>query len=287
MEITLDGVSLVLPAARELRWDGVPFVCVPADRSREAAPRSREGGWDGSGRPEGPDVPPHLRRPSRAARLAGPGRPVDGPGDAVALAALLQVERAVQGGARVRAALGECAGEDPALPDPIDLEAPTRGVGHGAEGAEGAVDAHVPEGPSHGTGRVVPGDGHARDAERPGRGALPHVTTRQWVVTVPWKRRWLLARRPELADDGNVVVGLKRVWSDGTLALVFSASELVERLVALVPPPLAKRLTRHPRMRLAGERPSWSVLLARVFRVDGFARPGCGGPLTLRCAAWS
>ncbi len=45
----------------------------------------------------------------------------------------------------------------------------------------------------------------------------------------------------------------------------------------------AKRLTRHPRMRLAGERPSWSDLLERVFRVDGFACPGCGGPLALRC----
>jgi hypothetical protein len=42
----------------------------------------------------------------------------------------------------------------------------------------------------------------------------------------------------------------------------------------------AKRLTRHPRMRLAGERPSWSDLLERVFRVDGFARPdGTGGGL--------
>jgi hypothetical protein len=132
--------------------------------------------------------------------------------------------------------------------------------------------------------------------------------------------------RPPLAKDrlqrradGNVVVGLKRVWSDGTSALVFSPSELVERLVALVPPPRAnqviyrgvlaanaawraevvpspppetpeaakarraKRLTRHPRMRLAGERPSWSDLLERVFRVHGFACPGCGGPLTLRC----
>ena len=132
--------------------------------------------------------------------------------------------------------------------------------------------------------------------------------------------------RPPLAkdrlqrrEDGSVVVGLKRVWSDGTSALVFSPSELVERLVALVPPPWAnqviyrgvlagnaawraevvprpppetpeaakarraKRLTRHPRMRLAGERPSWSDLLERVFRVDGFACPGCGGPLTLRC----
>ena len=48
-------------------------------------------------------------------------------------------------------------------------------------------------------------------------------------------------------EDGNVVVGLKRVWSDGTSALVFSPSELVERLV------------------------------------DGFACPGCGGPLALRC----
>jgi hypothetical protein len=115
------------------------------------------------------------------------------------------------------------------------------------------------------------------------------------------------------------VVGLKRVWSDGTSVLVFSPSELVERLVALVPPPRAnqviyrgvvaanaawrgevvpspppetpnaakarraKRLTRHPRMRLAGERPSWHDLLERVFRVEGFACSGCGGPLTLRC----
>ena len=45
----------------------------------------------------------------------------------------------------------------------------------------------------------------------------------------------------------------------------------------------AKRLTRHPRMRLAGERPSWSDPLQRVFRVDGFACPGCGGAFALRC----
>jgi hypothetical protein len=36
-------------------------------------------------------------------------------------------------------------------------------------------------------------------------------------------------------------------------------------------------------MRLAGERPSWHDLLERVFRVGGFACPGCGGPLVLRC----
>jgi hypothetical protein len=28
---------------------------------------------------------------------------------------------------------------------------------------------------------------------------LPEVGLRQWVVTVPWPRRWLLARRPDLA----------------------------------------------------------------------------------------
>ncbi len=28
---------------------------------------------------------------------------------------------------------------------------------------------------------------------------FPHVRIRQWVLTFPWARRWLLARRPELA----------------------------------------------------------------------------------------
>ena len=36
-------------------------------------------------------------------------------------------------------------------------------------------------------------------------------------------------------------------------------------------------------MRRAGERPRGSDLLERVFPVDGYACPGCGGPLTLRC----
>jgi hypothetical protein len=48
--------------------------------------------------------------------------------------------------------------------------------------------------------------------------------------------------RLQRREDGNVVVGLKRVWSDGTSALVFSPSELVERLVALVPPPRANQV---------------------------------------------
>jgi hypothetical protein len=55
--------------------------------------------------------------------------------------------------------------------------------------------------------------------------------------------------RPPLAkdrlqrrDDGTVVVGFKRVWTDGISALVFSPAELVERIVALAPPPWANQV---------------------------------------------
>jgi ribosomal protein S27E len=39
---------------------------------------------------------------------------------------------------------------------------------------------------------------------------LPHVATRQWVLTVPWTRRWLLARRSDLAD-GVLRVALRTI----------------------------------------------------------------------------
>jgi len=39
---------------------------------------------------------------------------------------------------------------------------------------------------------------------------IPHVATRQWVLTVPWPRRWLLARNPELAL-GVVRIALDRI----------------------------------------------------------------------------
>lgn len=45
----------------------------------------------------------------------------------------------------------------------------------------------------------------------------------------------------------------------------------------------AQRLTRRPRIDRAGEHPSWAELLKRFFSVDGFACPGCSGPLALRC----
>ena len=128
----------------------------------------------------------------------------------------------------------------------------------------------------------------------------------------------LAKARLERREDGMVMVGLKRVWSDGSTALLFTPLELTERLVALVPPSRAnqivyrgvlagnakwrreviprprpetpeaaaerraKRLSRRPRLHFEGERPSWDDLLRRVFSVEGFVCPGCAGPLRLR-----
>ena len=48
---------------------------------------------------------------------------------------------------------------------------------------------------------ICPSCGGRRMAERAARwvdGLLPRTAVRQWVVTFPWPRRWLLARKPEL-----------------------------------------------------------------------------------------
>jgi hypothetical protein len=50
-----------------------------------------------------------------------------------------------------------------------------------------------------------------------------------------------LSREP----DGRVRWTLRRPWSDGTTALLFTPAELVERLVALVPPPRANTVLYH------------------------------------------
>jgi hypothetical protein len=133
-----------------------------------------------------------------------------------------------------------------------------------------------------------------------------------------WLGPPLAKGRLERREDGTVVVGMKRAWSDGTTALELSPAELVEKLAALVPPPHAnqviyrgvlaaraawrrevvpkppeeslgaaqarrsERLTRRPRIGLAGERASWAELLRRVFGVDAYRCPGCGGRLALR-----
>ena len=124
----------------------------------------------------------------------------------------------------------------------------------------------------------------------------------------------LAKERVEALPDGRVRIQLKRAWSDGTTALELSRLELVERLMALVPPPRANQVHYHgvlaSRSRLrsrvrpkpprekkrpatVGKRLSkrpqrksrwraWSDLLWRVPGVVGFGCPKCGHVMQLR-----
>ena len=120
--------------------------------------------------------------------------------------------------------------------------------------------------------------------------------------------RYLL--RPALAvhrltrlEDGRYRYGFKAPWSDGTVALIFEPMELVERLVALVPPARANLVRYHgilapnhrwrraispPRRHdgrcwhrpelpaAAGARVPWAELLRRTFLVDVLRCERCG-----------
>ena len=71
--------------------------------------------------------------------------------------------------------------------------------------------------------------------------------------------------RLEEHQDGRIIFHLKRVWSDGTHALLLRPLELVERLALMVPPPRAHGVTYH------GVLSSHSALRARI--VPDGARP--------------
>ena len=49
----------------------------------------------------------------------------------------------------------------------------------------------------------------------------------------------------ELTEDGKVLVKLRRPWSDGTRAIRFEPSELLEKLAAMIPRPRANLLIYH------------------------------------------
>ena len=73
------------------------------------------------------------------------------------------------------------------------------------------------------------------------------------------------AGRPALSEarlgqqeDGRIIFHLKRLWSDGTRALLFTPLQLVERLALMVPPPRAHVVTYH------GVLSSHSALRAQV-----------------------
>ena len=121
--------------------------------------------------------------------------------------------------------------------------------------------------------------------------------------------------RIERLPDGTVRLGMKRAWSDGTIAVEFSAMEFVEKLAAILPPPRrnqviyrgvlagnskwrreivprpipkpeekpSKKLTPMPKLNLDVPRKPWADLLAHVFGIDAFLCPNCGGRMELRC----
>ena len=122
--------------------------------------------------------------------------------------------------------------------------------------------------------------------------------------------------RVTAVDDNTIRLRLKSPWRDGTESLLFTPSEFIEKLIALVPIPrfhltryygvLASR-SRHRRAlpdmphtkdaqvspaslppqgkgkRKKGgkKRLTWAALLKRTFEIDVLTCHRCGGPMTL------
>jgi hypothetical protein len=117
------------------------------------------------------------------------------------------------------------------------------------------------------------------------------------------------AARGPLSDDrlkvlegGNVQVKLKTSWSDGTTHLVFTPSEFIEKLIALIPPPWFHMLryfgvfvsnskyreevvSSSSESKLPKQKKpryiKWADLLKRVFDVDVSKCSECGGAMRI------
>jgi hypothetical protein len=110
--------------------------------------------------------------------------------------------------------------------------------------------------------------------------------------------------RLEITDDGKVKLQLKTAWRDGTSHLLLSPHEFLEKLAAIIPPPKShlvrwggvfaanspfrKKIVLKPEKKKGfdfqdGEKKrvnkSWSLMLARVFKLD-VLKCVCGGDLT-------
>lgn len=110
--------------------------------------------------------------------------------------------------------------------------------------------------------------------------------------------------RLEITGEGNVRLQLKTPWRDGTSHLLLSPHEFLEKLAAITPPPkshlvrwggvfaanspLRKKIILRPEEKKGfdfqnGERKrtnkSWSLMLARVFKID-VLKCDCGGEFT-------
>lgn len=114
--------------------------------------------------------------------------------------------------------------------------------------------------------------------------------------------------RLTMLEDGTIEMALKRVWSDGTTCVTMNGMEYMERVVALIPPPMANlvryagvwapnskmrkyvipQVVESPVTRLHGgtdpppnksakpRRTGWADLLRRIFGVDALKCTKCG-----------
>lgn len=104
---------------------------------------------------------------------------------------------------------------------------------------------------------------------------------------------------------GDIGYKMKRPWHDGTTHVLFTPHELIEKLVALIPPPRANLVRYHgvlapnskwrehvvpkvesvePKKSAPGQKVpnmNWSEMLKRVFAIDATKCQFCGGQLKL------
>jgi len=115
------------------------------------------------------------------------------------------------------------------------------------------------------------------------------------------------AARPPIAmkrlrwlEGGKIAYDLKRVWSDGSLAVVFEPLDFIAKLLPLMPPIRVNQIRFHGvlapaasmRNQIVPEAPQarrdkrptnycWAELMARVFEFDVLKCPKCSGPMRL------
>ncbi len=162
-------------------------------------------------------------------------------------------------GRSVRRALeraGKCLDELDPEPDSLAVDDPTLASLYG----------------SSVVGRIATGTRAGREVERIGDrvtvGGAEQLTSRRCArvrgfslhadVAVPARDRKRVERlvryiaRPPLANerlhrrsDGKLVYQFRKPWRDGTRGVVFTPAELIEKLIALIPPPQANLLRYH------------------------------------------
>jgi hypothetical protein len=112
------------------------------------------------------------------------------------------------------------------------------------------------------------------------------------------------------AQDGRIIVKLKSAWSDGTSYIILTPTELIERLVSIIPPPRKNQVRYHgvfaPRSKMrklvvpakeskdpdqpdaeeesegsSRSKLGYAKLMARVFEIDVLKCPRCSSDMQI------